>query len=152
MTTRDAGNTDLPAIRALVSRVLQEFGLVFDLGTSDADLVDLEASYPRAGGMFRVLVGETGEMIGTVGVRRDDERACSLHKMYLAKHARGRGAGKRLLEEAIDWARSAGFVTMRLETTAVLANAIALYERRGFRPVGPPPASPRCDRTLSLDL
>lgn len=41
---------------------------------------------------------------------------------------------------------------IRLATARVLREAVALYERRGFRPVAKPPPACRCDLVMELIL
>jgi putative acetyltransferase len=151
MQLRPASNQDRGGVERLVFGTLREFGLKPDAHT-DADLVDIEAAYACAGGMFDVLVSETGEIVGTVGVCRVSSSTCELRKMYLDKAIRGQGYGHRLLEHALRRAKELGFSRVTLETANVLKAAIALYERYGFKPYIADHKSPRCDRTYYLDL
>jgi putative acetyltransferase len=72
--------------------------------------------------------------------------------MYLAREARGRGLGKRLLARALAFARGRGYARIELETASVLRTAIAMYEAAGFRPLERRPAACRCDRAFALEL
>ena len=151
MELRPASNQDRPAVERLVFGCLREFGLCPDTET-DADLRDLEAAYLQRGGAFDVLISATGEIVGTVGLCPISSSACELRKMYLDKSVRGQGHGRRLLEHALTRAKQLGFTRITLETANVLHNAIALYERAGFKPYTPAHKSPRCDRAYYLDL
>lgn len=51
----------------------------------------------------------------------------------VAKSARGQGMGKALLTEAIDRARARGCHLVQLTTDKTRADALAFYERLGFR-------------------
>jgi len=148
---RPATNADGPAVQRLVFGILAEYGLKPDSGCTDADLRAIEVHY--AGGCFDVLVDDTGKIVGSVGLHRESEHECELRKMYLASQARGHGWGKRLLEHALERARTLGFQRVRLETASVLRDAIALYERNGFRKYTPDhPVAARCDATYFLEL
>jgi GNAT superfamily N-acetyltransferase len=57
--------------------------------------------------------------------------------MYVRPEFRGRGFAKRILERLADHARASGATILRLETGIHQRDAIALYERFGFRPIGP---------------
>jgi putative acetyltransferase len=72
--------------------------------------------------------------------------------MYLARPARGRGCGRRLLEHALARAAALGFTRVVLETASVLREAVALYERSGFRPYVSEHLAARCDTAYYLDL
>ena len=149
---RPATNADRDAIVALVFGVLGEYGLSPDPATTDADLNDVERSYQASGGMFDVLLDADGTIVGTVGLFPVGNSTCELRKMYLLASCRGRGFGRRMLEHAIARARALGFSTVTLETASVLKEAIALYERHGFKPYTPPHLAQRCDQAYRLDL
>ena len=72
--------------------------------------------------------------------------------MYLHRAYRGKGLGRRLLEDALARARQAGFRRITLETASVLKEAIRLYERYGFKPFRPDHLSCRCDQAYVLEL
>jgi putative acetyltransferase len=149
---RPATNADAAAVRELVFGVLREFGLKPSPGDTDADLDDLEAAYHRRGGRFDVLVTPDGAVIGSVGLYPVDPTTVELRKMYLQVSARGRGLGRRLLDHALAEARRMGFARMTLETASVLTDAVALYERYGFRPYAAAHRSSRCDASYALPL
>ena len=150
LTLRAATNRDKEAVTELVLSVLGEYRLAPDPAGTDADLRDLERSY--AGGAFDVLVDANGILVGCVGLRALDATTCELRKMYLQKHVRGQGLGRRLLEHALDRAKSLGFERVTLETASVLTDAIRLYTSYGFRPYPTEHLSCRCDRAYMLDL
>ena len=149
---RPATNADLAAIRQLVFGILAGYGLKPDPDGTDSDLGDIEANYQASGGCFDVLVDDAGQIVGSVGLFPVSPSVCELRKMYLARTARGQGQGRRLLEHALDRARKLGFVRVELETASVLKEAIALYERTGFRRCEPAHLAPRCDSAYFLDL
>ena len=147
---RPATNADAAAVRDVIFAVLREYELTPDPAGTDADLGDIEASY--GGGIFDVLEDEDGTIVGTVGLHRIDDATCELRKMYLAREARGRGLGKRLLDHALARARALGFRRVVLETATVLREAIAMYRRRGFTRYVPATMSKRCNEAYALDL
>jgi len=149
---RPATNDDCEQIRDLVYGVLGEYGLKPDPGATDADLNDIEQAYFASGGAFYVLEGQHGPIIGAYGLYRIDERTCELRKMYLRREYRGKGLGKRLLEDALVHARRLGFTNVVLETASVLEEAIALYQSYGFVPYDPGHLSARCDQAYILKL
>lgn len=157
---RSAVHGDEAAVQALVFGILRSYGLSPDPELTDADLTDLEDSYARQGGRFTVLeaaqkgAGQDGwEIVGTVGLLPlpGHPTVGELRKMYLHPDWRGRGLGKRLLEQALADAPELGFQEIVLETASVLAEAVALYRRYGFEPrdvlPGHAPAA-RCDMVL----
>ena len=144
---------DQTAVRALVYRILDEFGLVDDHAGRDADLENIERHYRRDGGEFWVVENGRGEIVGSGGVMFDpsDPALCMLHKMYLDGSLRSRGLGRQLLDLALDHARRGGRTRMELETASVLTAAIGLYQHIGFVEMDTS-ASGRCDRRFGMNL
>lgn len=149
---RSATNDDAQRVIALISGVLAEFGLPFDLKSKDSDLIDIEGNYGDRGGVFEVLEDGVGRILGTCGLFRLSDETVELRKMYFVPEIRGLGIGWLILSRAVDRARDMGYRTMVLETTTVLEQAIRLYQRFGFVRIGTTYLSERVDQTYSLDL
>lgn len=143
---------DAPAIRALVTSVLDEYRLAPDPDGIDRDLEDPIAAYAGRGGALDTVVDEAGKVVGCCGIYPHGAGECELRKMYLAREVRGQGLGKRLLDRALAFARGKGYARVELETASVLERAIALYAAAGFRPLERRPSACRCDRAFALEL
>lgn len=107
----------------------------------------------REGGHILGLVVD-GRVVGVCALFREPERRFQLARMAVEPAERGRGYGEALLRAAIAQARSRGATSVYLLSNTVLAPAIALYRRHGFRTVseGPHPAYTRCNIVMELDL
>lgn len=146
---RPAINADAEAIQKLVFSVLREYGLEPEPDGTDADLADIEAHYLRRGGLFEVLEDENGKILGTVGLYPINTEIVELRKMYFAPELRGKGWGRKVLQNAIERSQRFGFRQMYLETNSVLKEAIGLYQKFGFEPTAEK-HSPRCDQAFIL--
>ena len=82
------------------------------------------------------LVAEVNrEVVGGVGIYPTDglpEGTCELVKMYIDKDFRGFGIGKKLIAQAMDFARAKGYKKIYLESMPELRKAVAVYEHLGF--------------------
>ena len=58
-------------------------------------------------------------------------------RMYVRPAFRGQGFGRAILDRLADGARERGVSVLRLETGIHQVEAIGLYERAGFRAIGP---------------
>ncbi len=152
VTIRTATNADCDRVVALISGVLSEFNLPFDLDSKDSDLKNLEESYLRSGGSFELLEDRHGRLLGTYGLFRLTDETCELRKMYFVPEIRGLGLGRRVLFRAVDQARLLGYRSIVLETISVLKDAIRLYTRFGFMPIETEHVSARVDQAYVLDL
>ena len=150
-TLRKATNADVPAVWALISTVLQSYGMTTNPATMDKDLVDIEANYwDRKGAFFVLLEGEV--VIGTAALHHEKDMVCEICRMYLAPQYRGQGLGRRLLEHCVREARERGFEEMRLKTASVLVEAISLYKRAGFTVVEGAEVDGNCDLVMRRSL
>lgn len=148
---RDATPEDLDGIRALVAAVGREYGFAPEPEGADEDLYGAAGRYFEPGGMLRVLV-DGGAVVGVVGVVPHWGDAWELRKIYLGADRRGRGHGRRLLEEALGFARGEGAARLVLQSASMLREALRLYERAGFRRVEADPRSSTCDVAMELAL
>ncbi len=90
---------------------------------------------PEIGRIFCAAEGET--LIGMVSLlftisTAEGGRAAWLEDMILRPGWRGRGLGRRLLDEAIQQARAAGCSRITLLTDATNAAAMKFYGQAGF--------------------
>jgi putative acetyltransferase len=147
---RRATSHDVPAIRSVLYAVRQEYGVLWELGANDPELGDLEENYFRRGGHFEVIEDAAQRIVGCAGLYPLTPRRVELCKMYLERSARGRGLGRRLLENMLAVARQNGFVEVWLETSCALIGAITLYRQYGFRPDDSGVLTHRCDAAYLL--
>lgn len=132
MQIRPVAASDVPAVVALITDVLAEFGLMFGDGTpTDDEVRALPSSYEARGGAFWVATDDN-ELLGTCGVFPVAAQTFELRKMYLSPAARGRGVGRQLLDVAVTWVGTRGAKQLVLDTTEQMKRAIAFYEANGF--------------------
>jgi putative acetyltransferase len=149
---READNGDIPSVKAVVFTVLQEYGLLPDENGIDSDLNDIETNYPANNGYFGLITNKTGKTVGTFGLYRKSDSDCEIRKMYLLPEARGIGLGKKTIRILIIKALEKGYRNIFLETNSVLKEAIALYEKSGFRKIDSGHLASRCDQAYKLEL
>jgi ribosomal protein S18 acetylase RimI-like enzyme len=76
-----------------------------------------------------------GERVGAVILSDEGEGLSRLRMFVLRPEHRGAGIGRRLLEELLASARTAGYQRMELDTFSELRAAAHLYRGAGFRRV-----------------
>jgi GNAT superfamily N-acetyltransferase len=76
-----------------------------------------------------------GEPVGLGGVRHLDTEVAEVKSMFVGRAVRGRGVGRRLLEELETIAADHGCRAIRLDTSDYLTPAIGLYRSAGYAEV-----------------
>ncbi len=92
-----------------------------------------------------------GSIVGCIGIVDRGERA-QLRWFLTDPHYRGLGLGKRLLREAIQFAKEAGYQIIFLDTTNDLDTAISLYQKAGFTKCGEKPNDTWREGLLELEF
>lgn len=123
---------DGDAVRTLITRIMDE-EFPEDKGAFSAeDLATLAESYGRLGEAF--FVAEEGKkIVGTVGVKREDERLALIRRIFVAPEYRKRKIGLELLNRAIEFCDEVGYQELVFKTTSRMSGAIGLMKRRGFQ-------------------
>src|SRR5580704_114226 len=105
---------------------------------------------PPAGQFFVAYLH--GEAIGCGAVKHHADAPAEIKRMWIAPRARGLGLGRRLLEKLEACALASGARVAHIETSAVLAEAIALYRSAGWVEVPPFNDEPFADHWFEKQL
>ncbi len=99
----------------------------------ELSIVALDEFTPPGG---YLLIGRLfGELIGCGGLLVQDDSVGLIKRMWVARHIRGLGVGRRLLVELEDKARACKVKIIQLETNRSLKEAQALYRSSGYTEV-----------------
>jgi len=87
----------------------------------------------KGGQVLFAMLG--GDVVGTCAVIKIEDSTYELVKMAVDPNARRRQVGRRLVDEAVSWAKRHSARTMTLHTSKTLVAANNLYKKLGFREV-----------------
>jgi len=93
------------------------------------------ADFAQPHGTFLVGYAD-GEPVCAGGLKRLDERAAEIKRMYVVPAARRRGVARRLLTVLEDAARARGYAVVRLDTGPRQPHAATLYRAAGYVDIG----------------
>lgn len=98
---------------------------------------------------------DVGLAVGTRHYKHEADAA--LEAVWVAPEARGSGAATALIQAVVEWARAAGYGSLRLEVGDTNEHAVRLYSRIGFVPTGmvsafPAPREHITEHERALDL
>lgn len=79
------------------------------------------------------IVEKDGRIAGSLAIVEFSDREAQLRWLLLHPDLRGRGLGRRLVEEALAFCRGAGYRSIFLWTVDTLPEAGGLYRQAGFR-------------------
>lgn len=79
------------------------------------------------------LVDLDGVLMGSIAIVKQTETEAQLRWYLLHPALRGRGLGKKLMEEAIAFCRESGYKRVFLWTVSSLLAAAQVYRKSGFR-------------------
>jgi N-acetylglutamate synthase-like GNAT family acetyltransferase len=103
------------------------------------------------GGHIISLV-ENGRVVGVCALFKVSEDRYELARLAVEPSERGKGYGEALITAALSRARDKGASSIFLDSNTVLAPAIALYRKHGFKTVseGPHAEYARCNIVMEL--
>jgi GNAT superfamily N-acetyltransferase len=137
---------DAPDVTALADAQQAEMRDLYE-GEADIGPAREAAMFVEPDGAFLVVRDDAGRAVGCGGVCRFDDTRAELKRMYVAPGARGRGLGRRLLEELEAEARRLGYAGVVLETGDRQPAALGLYVSAGYARI--PCYPPYSERSLS---
>ncbi|MFZ5801703.1 MAG: GNAT family N-acetyltransferase [Candidatus Omnitrophota bacterium] len=120
-----------PSIQKLVAKIMQE-----EFGDSSSaypteDLQRLPASYGALGEAFFVAV-DGKRIIGTVGIKKEDDRVALMRRLFVDREYRKRKIGMQLMDRAIHFCQEVGYSELIFKTTSAMHRAIEICQKRGF--------------------
>lgn len=142
ITVRDYVDADWPQVWPIIEEVVRAgdtFPFPTDLTEDEARAIWLDNG---PGGRASVAV-EGDRVLGTAKMGRNrpgpGSHVATASYMVPAE-ARGRGVGRALVVDSIDWARESGYAAMQFNAVvATNKSAVRLYESLGFTVIGTVP-------------
>jgi len=119
------------AVRQYFAELDARFPGGFDVAAAEAD----DRADPDLHEVRFLVASSDGEPVACGGVRTLDPDVGEIKRMWVHRDWRGAGLGARLLRHLEGVSTAMGHRTVRLDTNGTLVEAVAMYERAGYRPI-----------------
>lgn len=129
---------DLPAVIDIFREYVASPKADLGYQNYEAEFAALPGKYAAPQGRL-LLAWRDGAVVGCAALRNVDGRSCELKRVYVRPAARGLQLGRRLVEQMLQEAKTAGYQRMALDVLPEFETAQALYRQLGF--VDAPPVS-----------
>jgi GNAT superfamily N-acetyltransferase len=131
----------LPGLKDLFEEYWHSLGFSRETFGFGIELDGLPGEYTRPKGR-RATANVSGRAVGCVALRPLDADACEFKRLFVRYEARGKGVAARLLSWLVEEARAEGYSRMLADTLPPMTAALHLYDKFGFKRVGPYSANP----------
>ena len=133
--TQATTEQQIATIRELFNEYAAELAIDMCFQGFDQELKTLPGKYAPPDGRLLLAYSEEG-LVGCLALRRFDGDVCEMKRLFLRPGSRGRGYGRKMIDELIEQARMIGYGRMRLDTLpGKMDAAIALYREFGFKDI-----------------
>ena len=101
-------------------------------GALNHDLAHVERSYLQRPGNNFWIAEMDGQVVGCIGAYRRDDEEAEIRRLAVDRSARRRGVASKLLDQAEEFCRDAGYARAIVWTANHMTAAIAFLQRRGY--------------------
>lgn len=136
---RSSEESDIKSIQQIYNQGIED--RIATLETEIKDFFYMKEWFEKHNGRYKVIVAESeGQIVGWASLNQYNNR-CAYDgvadiSVYISREFRGRGIGKKLLEDLQSLAIKNGFHKMILFTFPFNKLGQGLYKKMGFREVG----------------
>jgi len=118
-------------VREMIASILESEFLPEEKAFFSTDIEHVSRNYAGNGEVF-FIARDQNKIVGTVGIKREDERVSLLRRVFVRPEYRGRKIGSQLITRAIEFCQREGYEEMVFKTTSRMKEAIKLCEANGF--------------------
>ena len=101
-------------------------------GALNHDLAHVEQSYLQRQASNFWIAEMDGQVVGSIGAYRRDDAEAEIRRLAVDRTARRQGVASRLMDEAEEFCRNAGYARSIVWTANHMTAAIAFLQHRGY--------------------
>lgn len=131
ITIRRFSAGDEAGVKGLITEIMSgEFGADQAAYPTD-DIEHIDHTYGKLGEAFFVAV-DGDDVIGTVGIKKEDDRIALMRRLFVAPAYRNQQLGLKLIDRALQFCEEMGYQEVIFRTTSNMKRAIDICKKRGF--------------------
>lgn len=131
ISIRRFSDSDHDAVVTLIKGVMDVEFAQESYAYPTADLDTIAETYGGLGEAFFVAV-DGKKVVGTVGIKKEDDRIALLRRMFVSADYRGQKIGTKLIQRALQFCEEVGYDEFVFRTTSRMTKAIDLCKKNGF--------------------
>lgn len=125
-------------VRVLFKEYVDTLGVDLSFQGFNAELANLPGKYSAPVGGVLIARNSEDYPVGCIALRASEVGGvCEMKRLYVRPQARGHALGYRLAVAMMEYARTAGYTRVVLDTLASMQTAQKLYARLGFEEIEP---------------
>ncbi len=131
ISIRRFAETDHDAVVDLIQEIMGKEFAQDAHAYPTADLDTITETYGGLGEAFFVAV-DGKKVVGTVGIKKEDDRIAFLRRLFVSADYRGQKLGTQLIQRAMHFCEEVGYDEFVFRTTSRMTKAIDLCKKNGF--------------------
>ena len=131
ITIRRFASEDQDQIRDLISGIMNEEYTEAAPAYPTTDIDNIPAAYGGLGEAFFVAT-QDGRIIGTVAIKKEDDRIALLRRLFVSPDHRKKQIGIKLIDHALQFCGDVGYREIVFKTTSQMVSAVKVCEKKGF--------------------
>ena len=132
VTIRRFEQTDAPLVRELIDGIMDKEFRDVKAAYPTEDIDHIEKAYGGLGEAFFVAVNGSKKVIGSVAIKKEDDRVALLRRLFVDPSFRKQQLGVRLIDRALKFCDEVGYKEIIFKTTSQMQGAAKLCQKCGF--------------------
>ena len=122
---------DQENVRGLISTIMDKEFHDQEAAYPSDDLVNIPQTYGGLGEAFFVAA-RNGDIVGTVAVKKEDDRVALMRRLFVAEPYRKQQIGLKLIDRALQFCDEVGYQEIIFRTTSRMEGANKVCQKCGF--------------------
>ena len=133
ITIRRFSAEDGSSVRDLITQIMNEEFREDTAAYPTDDIDQIDRSYGGLGEAFFVAVDTHHKIIGTVAIKKEDDRIALMRRLFVSRNFRKQNIGIKLIERALQFCDEVGYAEIIFRTTSRMQGANQLCQKKGFK-------------------